>query len=445
MPTLKMTDAAIQRIKVPAGERIDFFDASLPGFALRASGPTKGKPEGRKTWTLHYRFGGSQKRLTLEPQYPALGLAAARRKAGDALARLAEGSDPGAAKTEAKERAARAPDTLAAVVELYIRRGLEGRRKAPRYVEETRRNFTNHVLPRWGTRDIKSITRRDVIELLDAVMDGGSVKKGGDGKRRKLPGGPVSANRTLAGIRALFNFALARDIIAATPVARMQLPAEETPRDRTLTADEIRAIWAAAEGLEYPFGSFFRLALVTGQRRAEVAQMRWADVDLDERTWTLTASGTKSGRTHIVPLAPLAIEILRTLPRKSFTVDRVTKPSRFVFTTTGDISISGFSKAKPRLDQAIANARDGISLPAWTIHDLRRTAATEMGRLGIPEFIISKVLNHAAAGITAKVYNHYEYLKEKRHALECWAQYVDNLTRPSGGTVVALHDIRASA
>jgi integrase len=389
MPTVKLTDAAIQRIKVPDGARIDFFDATLPGFALRASGATKSTPQGRKTWTLHYRFGGTQKRLTLEPQYPALGLAAARRKAGDALAKLAEGSDPGAAKAEAKEKAARAPDTMANIVELYIRRGLEGRKKAPRYIEETRRNFTNHVLPRWGTRDIKSITRRDVIELLDAVMDGGTETKGADGKRRKLPGGPVSANRTLAAIRALFNFALSRDVITATPVARMQLPAEETPRDRTLTADEIRAIWAAADGLEYPFGPFFQLALVTGQRRAEVARMRWADLDLDDRIWTLPADVTKAGRTHIVPLALLAIEILQGLPRKNFTADRVTKPTRYVFTTTGDLPISGFSKAKPRIDQAVAKARDGVSPPPWTIHDLRRTAATEMGRLGAPEFIIS--------------------------------------------------------
>jgi integrase len=376
--------------------------------------------------------------LTFEPGYPALGLADARAAATSAKRQLQAGVDPGAAKAQAKEQAARPPDTVTAVVELYIRRGLEGRKKAARYIEETRRNFTNHVLPRWGHRDIKTITRRDVIELLDAVMDGRTVSKGADGKRRKLPGGPVSANRTLAGIRALFNFALARDIIAATPVARMQLPAEETPRDRILTPDEIRAIWTAADGLKYPFGPFFRLALITAQRRGEVARMRWQDLDLDEKIWTLPSDTTKAGRTHIVPLAPLAIEILQALPRKSVTIDRVTKASRFVFTTTGDVPISGFSKGKPRLDHEIASVRDGFPLAPWTIHDLRRTAATEMGRLGTPEFIIGKVLNHAAAGVTAKVYNHYEYLREKRRALEGWAQYLNNLTRPPYDNVVAL-------
>jgi len=437
MPTVKLTDAAVQRLKAPRGGRVDYFDASLPGFALRVAGPTDRTPEGRRTWTLFYRYGGTQKRLSFDPPYPALGLAEARRRAGNALAALAEAKDPAAAKAEAKAATARTPDTIANVIELFIKRGLELKHRAPRYVEETRRNFRNHVLPRWGERDIKSITRRDVIELLDAVMDHGSKVKRGDGKRRKAPGGPISANRTLAAIRALFNFALRRGIIDSTPVALVERPGQETSRDRTLNAEETRAIWQAADGLGSPFGPFFRLALLTGQRRNEIAQMRWADLDLNAGTWTLAAEATKAGRAHVVPLTLPAVEILRGLPRKAVTTDRATKPSPYALTTAGDAPISGFSKAKPRLDQAIAKARDGAALAPWTIHDLRRTVATEMGRLGVSRFVIGRILNHADRAVTG-IYDRHSYLAEKRHALELWAQYLDTLTRPTGGNVVAL-------
>jgi integrase len=429
MPRLKLTDAAVQRLKAPPGGRIDYFDASLPGFALRVAGKTDRAPEGRRTWTLFYRYGGSQRRLTLEPPYPALGLAEARRKAGDALAMLSDGKDPGTAKADAKAAAARAPDTVDQVVDLFTRRHLEGRKRAQRYVQETRRNFSNHVLPRWGGRDICAITRRDVVELLDAVMDGGSIVKDETGKRRKVPGGPIAANRVLAAIRALFNFALKRGIIQSTPAALVDRPGAEITRNRVLTADEMRAIWRAAGELGYPFGQFFQLALITGQRRDEVARMRWVDLNLDEALWTLPPEATKAGRAHVVPLAPLAIQILAAMPRRA--------DSPFVFTTRKRASISGFSKAKLRIDNAVTKARDGEALPPWTIHDLRRTAATEMARVGVSRFVIGRVLNHADRGVTG-IYDRHSYLAEKRHALNAWAQYLGSLTQPLAVNVVAL-------
>ena len=187
--------------------------------------------------------------------------------------------DPAAAKAATKEAAAQAPNTIAKVVDLFIQRNLEAKGRAPRYIEETRRNFGNHVLPRWGKRDIKTITRRDVAELLDAVMDVGSKVKR-DGKRLTIPGGPIAANRTLAAIRALFNFALRRGIIDSTPAALVERPGKELRRDRTLSTEEMRVVWGTSGALGYPFGPFFQLALITGQRRNELARMRWADLDL---------------------------------------------------------------------------------------------------------------------------------------------------------------------
>lgn len=441
MPTVKLTDGAVQRLKAPPGARVDYFDAAFPGLALRVTGAVDQRPD-RRTWTLFYRFGGKQRRLTFEPGYPALALAEARQEATKALLMIKAGTDPAAAKVEAKAATARAPDTIANVIDLFIKRSLEAKKRAPRYVEETRRNFRNHVLPRWGERDIKTITRRDVIELLDAVMDHGSAVTGDHRKPRHVPGGPISANRTLAAIRAMFNFALRRGIIDSTPVALVERPGEETRRERTLTADEIRAIWPAASELGYPFGPFFQLALLTGQRRDEVARMRWVDLDPDERTWTLAAEATKAGRSHVVPLAPWAVEILNGLPRKAHSTGRPMAPSPYVFTTSGDVPISGFSKAKPRLDQAIAKAREGVALTPWTVHDMRRTAATEMGRLGVARFIIGKVLNHADRSVTG-IYDRHAYLQEKRHALEAWARYLAGLIRPGPENVVALAERRA--
>ena len=458
MPKLKMTDAAVQKVTAVAGQRIDYFDAHprdrQRGLVLRVSGSLDkdGRLKVTRTWAAMCRVRGSTKlrRFTIG-DYPGICLGDARAKVsrivGDARR---DGIDPLKQRKEAERQAEIASqDTVRAVVEAYLadlqkRPKKNGDPRAPRYIVETRRNFTNHVLPRWGDLNIREISRRDVNDLLDAVRDEGSkVKAAENGKQRTIRGGGIAANRTLAGIRAMFNYAIKRGIIEATPVAMVDLPAAEKARERTLTAEEIRAIWNAAEGMGYPFGPFFRLALILGQRRNEIARMRWSDLDLEEKVWTLQPEATKAGRAHVVPLAPLAVDILKALPRKSYTVNRATRSSPFVLTTEGDRPISGFSKAKPALHRAIGKERDGKALAAWTIHDLRRTAATEMARLGASEFVIGRVLNHAAAGVTGKHYNKYDYLAEKRHALETWAQYLQSLTTPAPDNVVELAAGRA--
>src|SRR4051812_25473791 len=155
MPTVKLTDAAAKRLTAPKGARIDYFDAAFPGLALRVTGAADQRPE-RKTWTYFYRHGGKQRRLTFEPGYPALGLADARQEATQAQRQLQRGTDPAVEKAKVKEAAAKAPDTVATLVETFMKRHMEAKRRAPRYIEETRRNFDNHVLPRWGYLDIKT-------------------------------------------------------------------------------------------------------------------------------------------------------------------------------------------------------------------------------------------------------------------------------------------------
>jgi integrase len=447
MPTIKMTDAVLQRLAAKKGERVEYFDAGTSGLCLRVAGPTErvpknGKPvikEGRRTWCLYYRHSGKLTRLTLG-QYPALRLSHAREEANKATRLREKGEDPRDAKQEAKAAAARKPHTLGSVVDEFVKRGLEGKQRAPRYVEEVRRNFDNHVLPRWGAdRAIKKIVRRDVIELLDAIKDDGSTVRR-DGKKKHLAGGPIAANRTLAAIRALFNFAIRRGILETSPVALMERPGKETKRDRVLNTDEIRTFWSVAETMGPPFGHFFRLCLLLGQRRSEIAGMRWVDLDLTEGTWNLAADATKAGRTHVVPLPPLAVELLNGMPRLSMNSGGRLKPSPYVFTTEGDRPICGFSPAKTRLEKAMAlTAQDaGHDPPApWTIHDLRRTCGTELGRLGVLRFIISKVLNHADRTVTS-IYDRHTYFAEKRHALETWARYLASLTTPPGENVMPM-------
>jgi integrase len=346
---------------------------------------------------------------------------------------------------------------VAKVAEDFIQRSLAGRNRSASYVTATRRMFDEHMLPRWRNRDIGSITRRDVVALLDGIVD--------DGK-------PVLANRMLAAVRAMFNWAIRRGIVDTSPATLVERPAAEKPRERILSAEEIRALWPQFDALGYPFGPFFQMALVTGQRREEVARMSWADIDAEERTWSLSASQTKARRAHVVPLSQIALEILmkakegaqstleeaeartarfeRAATKRAGAkngirakVRRAKMDSAFVFTsftTTEDRPISGFGKAKARIDRAIdkTRAKEGLKpFAPWTVHDLRRTAASGFGQLGVSRFIISRVLNHTDSSVTG-IYDRHAYLVEKRHALENWSTYVGNLIQPPGANVVEL-------
>src|SRR5262249_18363531 len=210
-----------------------------------------------------------------------------------------------------------------------------------------------------------------------------------------------------------------------------------------LAPDEIRMVWTATVELGYPFGHFFRIALATGQRREEVAQMRIADVNEGERIWTLSSEMTKAGRTHVVPLPPLALAVLGEGKKAAPLLlggQEGAERATYVFSTRGDRPISGYSKAKTRLDRIVAAARSEAGEPdvePWTIHDLRRTVGTGLGKLGISRFVIARVLNHADRTVTG-IYDRYEYLDEKRHALEAWGQYLGNLIVPRGADVVPM-------
>jgi integrase len=410
MPTKKLTDLFAERVPLPTQGRIEYFDATFGGLSLRVTA------QGNKSWSLFYRMGGKLRRLTLG-QFPAIKPAQARREAGAALERVRLGIDPAEEKRD--RRLASEADTFARALEEYLAHA--SRHWAASTLKETKRVLEREPLRAWRDRPLSSISRADVVRLLDAIVAAGAE---------------IGANRTLAYLRALFNWAVKRGRLLSSPVSGVDAPTKERTRDRVLSDDELRWLWRACEKIDWPFGPLVKLLLLTGQRRDEVATLRWSELDFDKRTWTLPREKAKNNRAHEIHVSDAAIEVLRSLPRTG----------ALLFTSTGSTAVSGFSRAKRRLDVAMFAAKSDQPsapcepIPPWVLHDLRRTTATGMARLNFPPHVVDKVLNHVSGTIrgVAAVYNRFEYLEERRAALEAWGRYVENITTPSTPKVVAL-------
>jgi integrase len=353
------------------------------------------QPTGAKAWCVRFRHRGQPRKLTLGG-WPGIDLKTARELAAKALRRNAEGIDP--AREKILARAAQV-DSVDRIVEEFLQRHVR-RSNRPRTQEETTRIFSLHVLPRWRGRLIRDIKRHDVIDLIDRIVGGGS---------------PVSANRTLTAIKTLFNWAIARDIVTSSPAQGLRPPTIEKSRDRVLDDAELKQVWEAAGQLGHPFGTMVQLLIASGQRRDEVSKMRRDELNLDFKIWALARERVKSGRAHVVPLSTLAVAVLKSIPR----VDG----SPFVLTTNGAAPASNFAKNKRKLDALLPD------MPEWRLHDLRRTCASGMARLGVPVHVTEAVLNHQSgtiSGVTA-VYNRYDYQDKKAEALEAWGRHVEAL------------------
>ncbi len=407
MPRTKLTDLTIKHLAPPAAGSVVHWDPKPPGFGLRVT------EKGVRSWVFMYRMKGRVRRLTIGRYADAegivtIGLKVARKLAWDAFFEVKKGNDPAAAKRAARNAPPEA-DTFEDAFEDFLERHAGKLRPATR--GEYARIFKKLLRPRWGRRRLADLAKADVIRLIDAVMDAGT---------------PSAANHALAVLKKFFGWCVERDLLEASPCVGVKRPHKERARDRVLGDDELRAIWNACDPIGYPFGPFIKMLIVTAQRRSEVARLRWRDVDLERRVWTIPAESTKAGRTHEVPLSLPAMEILEAAPR--FRDD-------YVFSTTyGERPISGFSKPKVRL-AALSGVADD-----WRFHDFRRSAATGMAELGIEVFVIGQVLNHAAAGAAAVtlIYNRHGYLSEKRGALERWGRKLTAIVEPGDEKVVSL-------
>jgi integrase len=371
----------------PGKVRKEIPDAHMPGLYLVL------QPSGARSWAVRYRSSGRPRKYTIG-SYPAIDLKSARDLASKALRAAAEGRDPGSEKSN--ERTA-GLDTVAAIADQFIKRHCD---RNNRPGTGTERLLRQYVLPRWGARLARDISRRDTIDLLDRIVD--------DGK-------PIAANRVRAAISKMFNWCVERDILQATPVAGVKPPSKERPRDRVLSDPELRAVWMAADQLGGPFGALVELLILTGARRDEVARMRWSEINLKTRVWALPPERVKNGLAHEIPLSAPAIAVLEALPRIG---------DRFVLTISGEAPSSNYAKNKRRLD-ALLDA----DMPPWRLHDARRAVASGMARLGISLPVIEKCLNHVSGSFSGivSVYQKHSFADEKRLAFDVWGAFITDL------------------
>jgi integrase len=293
-------------------------------------------------------------------------------------------------------------DRVEDLVELFIAEHVSKTRSA----REISRLLRREVIASWGTCSVHEIGKRQIIELVTEVS---------------ARGAPFAANKLLKVVKAFFGWCVGRAILDVSPANGLVAPAREKARDRVLEDDELARILRAARQMDGPYGGIVELLALTGQRREEVAQLSWVEVDLASRTWTLPASRTKNGKRHIVHLSHEAMSVLN---RTQVRID-------FVFSLSGTKPFQGFSTAKRELDKF-----SGVS--DWRLHDLRRTCVSGMARLGVAPHVADKVLNHQTGTISgvAAVYQRHEFLVERKDALECWGTHVAGLLK-NGHLMVA--------
>ena len=345
------------------------------------------------------RVNGRMTRKTIG-RYPQTGLHDARICGAEELTKMARG------ELEPAHRSKYFRD----VFEEWLDRDQRGNRS----MEQVRRSMELHVLPHLGDAKLDAITKRQLINVVDKVVDLGA---------------PVHANRLLAYLRRFFNWCGERDYLDRNPTTGVAKPAKEHGRDRVLSPDELGRVMRAADAMGYPFGPFIKLLALTGQRRDEIAGVRWSEIDETEGVWVLPASRSKNGKAHTVHLSTEAMAVLYDVPRLA-DVDLVfpaTRAKRHGVEGSDGIvrrPISGFSKAKIRLDKS-----SGVT--GWTFHDLRRSFATHCTeKLGLSPVVIDKVLNHQSGAVrgVAAVYQRGQYLDERRKAMDDWAKWLEEAT-----------------
>lgn len=401
MPSLRITkrtaDAAISR-----PQPYFLWDEDLSGFGLRVA------PQGSKSFVFQYRMGGREakaRRFTIgglgSPWTPEL----ARKEAERLLLKVRQGIDPAAEKHERRRQAVDLAFSAYVITfgELYLR----GRWKR----WELGRNVLQlHAVPELRDKPLPAIRRADPIW---------------DGLRDR----PAVARITFATLRKMFRWAVTRGDLDRSPLEGVEAPKGPPSRDRVLSDGELQLILEAASSVGRPFDSLYKLLLLTGQRRDEVAAVEWSELDRSSAQWSLPAFRSKNKQPNLVPLSSSVLKVLDGLAG-----GERWPTSGLLFTTNGTRPISGFSKAKRRLDEAIASSlAPQPSIDAWRVHDLRRTVATGLQRLGVRFEVTEAILNHvsgAKAGV-AGVYQRYDWLEEKRDALEKWARHVESVTKPA--------------
>jgi integrase len=403
-----LTDAKVRSLRPDTAEYIQ-GDLAVPGLGVRV------RPTGGAVYVLMKRLPGATKptRITIG-RVDDISLAEAREKAREVAAALRRGVNVNAEKRRERARAHKvetetgyAPGTFGETAARYIEQECAALRRGAEVAAIVRR----HLLPAWGDRPIEGLRRRDLTAVLDPILAEGKTQ---------------AAHKVREVALRVLNWAVDRgdvegNLLASASRGRKRAGIlRRSQRDRVLNDGEIRSIWAASE-LVSPFGAIVRLALLTGQRRDEIAGMEWRELDLDARLWVIPAARYKTEIEQAVPLPASAVALIESLPRVC---------GRYVFSTRPGTRFSGYSKAKAALDRF-------SEVSGWRLHDARRTLRTGLSSLRIDPDIAERVLGHVIGGVRG-VYDRHAYLDEKREALERWAAHLAGIVGPSPKNVVPL-------
>ena len=391
---MRLTKPNVNSLKIPnAKSEMIVFDDQLPGFGIRL------RAGGKRTWVAQYRIGLKQRRVTIG-NAETLDPDEARKRARDIIARVQLGGDP---QVDKHANRSRAQLTLGSIIDRYLSIYAQQRLGA-RTLIEVRRALKTQWKPLHEAA-AHSLTRNSVAARLSEVAD---------------QSGPFAANRARSYLAAMYNWAIEQGLVDENPVVGTGKIAKEVSRDRVLSDSELAEIWRHVGFGDY--ASVIKLLVLTGQRREEVAGMRWSELNFETATWSIGPQRTKNGRPHDVPLSKEALIIL---------VGTRSYEGRDHVFGRGNGPFSGWSKAKVALDKRIAAARLALDrkatpMPAWRIHDLRRTAATRMADLGVQPHVVEAVLNHVSGhkASVAGIYNRATYDTEKRAALNLWSKHM---------------------
>ena len=378
----KFTDQWLNALKAHPQSEQHFGDMACKGLSLKIT------KMGVKSFSYTFRLGSRTGRVTLG-QYPDIGLADARAKVELLRKHVAEGTDPRQVKIEEKSHRER---TVSKMVSKFIDEYAKPNNKSWRQAES---NLRLHLVSALGSKPVSAVKRGDIRAILVQLINEGK--------------GP-SANRAFAHMRKFFSWLVEGDYLKNSPADHITKPYKERKRERVLSDQEIKAIWDASKVLSRPYRAWLQLSLLCGQREMETACIKRSKIE--EGLWFLTSNETKNRRENVLPLSRQAILIIEELMAGEG--EHLLSSGRI-----GDAPLNGFSKAKVQLDK-----HSGVG--DWRLHDLRRSVATNLSKLGYDRFKIKLVLNHKDTGVT-EVYDRYTYLEEKREALQKWADRLDEI------------------
>ena len=394
MKPAAITDAKLKGMKPPATGRLELSDTVVPGLRVRMSA------SGVQSFIVRKRIAGKPSNITLGRYGPRFGLAEARKKARAVLSDIEAGGDPSSPHAASK-RAQPGAETIRGLLPAYLAAKAERRS-----VGEMKRVMENYVVPELGDRLADAVTRADVTRLIDKVA----------------ATAPVMARNVHAQLSAFYSWAMPRlDRLPSNPCRDAGRPSAPKARDRVLSDEELVCLWHLVEAEPFPWNIALKLLILTGQRRNEVFEADSAEFDLKKKVWTIPGERAKNGERHEVPLATSVLALLKLIPKHD--------DSDKLFPAQGqpENGASGFSKVQARLRK---NMTDKLgAMPEWRLHDVRRTVATGLQRLGVRLEVTEAVLNHLSgsrAGIVG-VYQRHTFTDEKRAALEAWVAEVERL------------------